>query len=68
MSRPPKEATPTWTSGGMGLGTFEATCVAMLRTLGVPLEAALMATLLLRGFTLWLPMLPGLLLARRELS
>jgi uncharacterized membrane protein YbhN (UPF0104 family) len=52
----------------LGLGTFEATCVAMLRTLGVPLEAALMATLLLRGFTLWLPMLPGLLLARRELS
>jgi glycosyltransferase 2 family protein len=28
----------------LGLGTFEATCVAMLRTLGVPLEAALMAT------------------------
>ena len=50
----------------LGLGTFEATCVAMLRTLGVPLEAALTATLLLRGFTLWLPMLPGLLLARRE--
>jgi uncharacterized membrane protein YbhN (UPF0104 family) len=52
----------------LGLGTFEATCVAMLKTLGVPLEAALTATLLLRGFTLWLPMLPGLLLARRELS
>jgi len=52
----------------LGLGTFEATCVAMLRTLGVLLEAALTATLLLRGFTLWLPMLPGLLLARRELS
>jgi magnesium-transporting ATPase (P-type) len=52
----------------LGLGTFEAACVAMLRTLGVPLEAALTATLLLRGFTLWLPVLPGLLLARRELS
>jgi hypothetical protein len=52
----------------LGLGTFEATCVAMLRTLGIPLEAALTATLLLRGFTLWLPMLPGLLLARQELS
>ncbi len=52
----------------LGLGTFEATCTAMLKTLGVPLEAALTATLLLRGFTLWLPMLPGLLLARRELS
>jgi len=52
----------------LGLGTFEATCVAMLRALGVPLKAALTATLLLRGFTLWLPMLPGLWLARRELS
>jgi uncharacterized protein (TIRG00374 family) len=52
----------------LGLGTFEASCVAVLRTLGVPLEAALTATLLLRGFTLWLPMLPGLWLARRELS
>lgn len=26
------------------------------------------ATLLLRGFTLWLPMLPGLWLAKRELT
>jgi len=51
----------------LGLGTFEATCVAMLKTLGIPFEAALTATLLLRGFTLWLPMLPGLWLARREL-
>jgi hypothetical protein len=30
-------------------------------------EPALAATLLLRGFTFWLPMLPGLWLARREL-
>jgi glycosyltransferase 2 family protein len=52
----------------LGLGTFEATCVAMLRTFGVSLEAALTVTLLLRGFMLWLPMLPGLWLARRELS
>ncbi|HEY6400541.1 MAG TPA: lysylphosphatidylglycerol synthase transmembrane domain-containing protein [Blastocatellia bacterium] len=52
----------------LGLGTFEAACVALLRKLGVPLEAALTATLLLRGFTLWLPMLPGMLLARRELK
>jgi uncharacterized protein (TIRG00374 family) len=52
----------------LGLGTFEATCVAMLGALGVPLEAALTATLLLRGFTLWLPMLPGLWIARRELA
>lgn len=51
----------------LGLGTFEAVSVTMLGLLGVPLEAGLTATLLLRGFTFWLPMLPGLWLARREL-
>jgi hypothetical protein len=39
----------------------------MLRIVGVSIEAALTATLLLRGFTLWLPMLPGLWCARHEL-
>jgi hypothetical protein len=39
----------------------------MLGLLGVPIEAALAATLLLRGFTVWLPMLPGVWLARRGL-
>ena len=48
----------------LGLGSFEATCVGMLGVMGVPIEAALTATLLLRGFTLWLPMLPGMWLAR----
>jgi uncharacterized membrane protein YbhN (UPF0104 family) len=48
----------------LGLGTFEVTCVSMLGVMGVPIEAALTATLLLRGFTLWLPMLPGMWLAR----
>ncbi len=49
----------------LGLGTFEATCVILLSAGGVPIEAALTATLLLRGFTLWLPMLPGLWMSRR---
>jgi glycosyltransferase 2 family protein len=40
----------------------------MLRLFGVPFEAALSATLLFRGFTLWLPLLPGGLLLRRELK
>jgi hypothetical protein len=40
----------------------------MLVLLGMPLEAALSATLLLRGLTFWLPMVPGILIARRELS
>jgi hypothetical protein len=51
----------------LGLGTFEASCVTALAMLGAPLETALTATLLLRGTTLWLPMLPGLWLMRREL-
>ncbi|WP_242684303.1 lysylphosphatidylglycerol synthase transmembrane domain-containing protein [Paraburkholderia hospita] len=52
----------------VGLGTFEATSVGMLSLLGVSIEVALAGTLLLRGLTFWLPMLPGLWLARRELN
>ena len=52
----------------LGLGTFEAACVGMLSLLGVAIETALAATLLLRGLTFWLPMLPGLWLARREMA
>jgi uncharacterized membrane protein YbhN (UPF0104 family) len=51
-----------------GVGAFEVGSVVLLRVLAVPLEAALAATLLLRGLTLWLPMLPGLWLARREVA
>jgi glycosyltransferase 2 family protein len=51
----------------VGLGTFEAASVGMLRLLGVPIEAALAATLLLRVFTFWLPMLPGIWFTRVEL-
>jgi hypothetical protein len=40
----------------------------MLSFLDVPIEAALAATLLLRGFTFWIPMLPGIWLARREIG
>jgi uncharacterized protein (TIRG00374 family) len=52
----------------VGLGTFEATSVGMLSLLGVSVEAALAGTLLLRGLTFWLPMLPGVWLARREIQ
>jgi len=52
----------------LGLGTFEAICVAVLHIQGLSVEAALTATLLLRGFTFWLPMIPGLILARHELT
>jgi uncharacterized protein (TIRG00374 family) len=52
----------------LGLGTFEASSVAMLSLLGVEVEVALAATLLLRGLTFWLPMVPGVWLARLELE
>lgn len=51
-----------------GLGTFEGGCFATLTLLGVKAEAALTATLLLRGLALWLPLAPGLIVARRELA
>ena len=50
----------------MGLGSFEATCTATQAMLGVPVAAALAATLLLRMLTLWLPLLPGLWLIRKH--
>jgi uncharacterized protein (TIRG00374 family) len=49
-----------------GLGIFEAASVATLKAIGVPIAAALAATLLYRGFSYWLPMAPGILFARRE--
>jgi len=52
----------------MGLGSFEAVSIAMLRLFGIPFEAALSATLLFRGFTLWLPLIPGGLLLRNEMK
>jgi uncharacterized protein (TIRG00374 family) len=52
----------------MGLGSFEAVSIAMLRAMGVPFEAALSATLLFRGYTLWVPLVPGMIAARRQLK
>ncbi|XXF76539.1 lysylphosphatidylglycerol synthase transmembrane domain-containing protein [Myxococcaceae bacterium GXIMD 01537] len=49
-----------------GVGTFEATAVGMLSSLGVPVEPALAATLLLRGYTLWLPLPVGFFLLHRQ--
>ena len=51
-----------------GLGTFDATCVALLHAHGATLEAALAATLLFRVLTLWIPLAPGLWMARREVA
>ena len=52
----------------LGLGSFEATSIAMLRAMGVSFEAAISATLLYRGFALWLPLLLGTALVRRTLK
>lgn len=51
----------------LGLGTFEAGATGILAVMGVPVEAALAATLLLRLFSLWLPLVPGFLLIRTAL-
>jgi uncharacterized protein (TIRG00374 family) len=51
----------------LGLGAFEGSCTGLLHLLGGGLEASLAATLILRGLTLWLPMLPGLWIIRREM-
>jgi uncharacterized protein (TIRG00374 family) len=51
-----------------GLGTFDATLIAMLHLVGVPTVAGLGAILLFRGFTLMLSLIPGLWLARREMK
>lgn len=48
----------------LGLGSFEATATAMLKLLGTPLEAAFATTMLLRLLTLWLPLVPGMVLMR----
>jgi uncharacterized protein (TIRG00374 family) len=50
----------------LGLGSFEATSIGTLRLMGVPFEAALSATLLYRGFALWLPLIGGLILTRMD--
>lgn len=48
-----------------GLGTFEATSVLALKLVGVPLPVVLSSTLLFRGLSFWLPMIPGLWFSRR---
>ena len=47
-----------------GLGAFEAASVLTLKIAGVPIAVALAATLLFRGLSFWLPMVPGLVFSR----
>lgn len=51
-----------------GLGAFEGGCILGLRAFGVPIETAMLATLMVRGFTFWLPMIPGVFIARWALA
>jgi uncharacterized protein (TIRG00374 family) len=48
-----------------GLGAFEVSSVLTLGLNAVPLPVALSATLLFRGASFWLPMIPGAWYARR---
>lgn len=49
-----------------GLGTFDGTAIALLRAFRVPLAAAVAGTVLLRGLTFILPLIPGFWFARHE--
>jgi Mg2+-importing ATPase len=51
-----------------GLGTFEAAAVLTLNLVGVSIPVALAATLIFRGLSFWLPMLPGLWFSRGVLT
>ncbi len=51
-----------------GLGTFETASVVSLKSIGLPLSVGLSATLLFRGLSFWLPMIPGLICSRRLLK
>jgi Mg2+-importing ATPase len=47
-----------------GLGIFEAGSVVTLKLAGVAVPVALAATLLFRGLSFWLPMVPGVAFSR----
>jgi Mg2+-importing ATPase len=51
-----------------GIGAFEAASVLTLTLTGATVAQALSATLLFRGLSFWLPMLPGLWASRRILA
>ena len=51
-----------------GLGLFEATLLLTLRMTGVELAVGLSATLLFRGLSFWVPMIPGYWFSRKVLA
>lgn len=50
-----------------GIGIFEAGLVAILLGSGAPLEGAIAGIFLFRGLSLWLPLVPGLMVTHRDL-
>jgi Mg2+-importing ATPase len=48
-----------------GLGTFEAASLMSLKRIGLPLSVGLSATLPFRALSFWVPMIPGMIVARR---
>ncbi len=51
-----------------GIGGYEAASILILNLFGVPVGSAIAATAILRGLTLWLPLIPGIILARQDLG
>ncbi|MGN6385078.1 MAG: magnesium-translocating P-type ATPase [Verrucomicrobiota bacterium] len=51
-----------------GLGSFEAASILTLKMAGVPVAVGLSVTLLFRGLSFWIPMLPGLWSSRRIMA
>jgi uncharacterized protein (TIRG00374 family) len=49
-----------------GVGAFEGVQILMLGVLRVPVYAGLAATLMLRALVLWIPLLPGFIILKRE--
>ncbi len=49
-----------------GLGVYEGGAIGVLVAMGIPMEAAVAATLIDRAISFWLPMIPGLIVARAE--
>lgn len=51
----------------MGLGAYEAGMVTALKLFGASIEEAITVTLIFRGLSLWLPLLPGFYIIQREI-
>lgn len=51
-----------------GVGGFEAGSIAILILFGMPAEAAIAVTIVFRILSLWIPLIPGTILAKKDLN